>query len=240
MRSKIKLILGLAIMLCLGLNFQCATGPQPKGESLPGQQPEESPQTCIAKHTVAGCATGAIIGAVSGIVKGGKGVGRKVAIGAGAGAAVGFAYAWGKCFDKFSRVNSERIRDYDETVRTVNYRKEEGTKVKITNYSLNPTIVRPGETVIFNAQYYALDPIKERDLQVTEMRILKVYDEQKKEFVEVGRVPNDITVAPGLRKADGTFSIPDQTPEGKYLIGFEVTCAGKIDKAEMPLTVKKA
>ena len=233
MKGKIELILGLALMLCLGLNLQCATGPQPKGESLAGQQAtQESPETCIAKYT----AMGAVTGAVAGCAAGGK---RGAVKGAGVGAVLAFAYAWGKCLDKFSTVKSEKIKDYDETVRTVNYRNEEGTKVKITNYSLNPTTVRPGETVIFNAQYYALDPIKERDLHVTEMRILKVYDNQKRQFVEVGRVPNDITVTPGLRRADGTFPIPDQTPEGKYLIGFEVSCAGRIDKAEMPLTVKK-
>jgi len=229
---EIRKFLALFSAFCLGLSLvTCATGPQTK---------EETPAACIAKYTVGGALLGALVGAGAGAVtKGKKGVGTGAAIGAGAGAAVGFAYAWGKCFDKFSTVKSEKIQDYDETVRNVNYRTEEGTKVKITNYSLDPTTVRPGETVIFNAQYYALDPIKERDLHVTEMRILKVYDDQKRQFVEVGRVPNDITVAPGLRKADGTFPIPDQTPEGKYLIGFEVSCDGKIDKAEIPLTVKK-
>ena len=229
---EIRKFLALFSAFCLALSLvTCATGPQTK---------EETPAACIAKHTAIGAGIGALAGAITGaILKGGKGAAAGAAGGAVVGGALGFAYAWGKCFDKFSTVKSEKIKDYDETVRSVNYRNEEGTKVKITNYSLNPTTVRPGETVIFDAQYYALDPIKERDLQVTEMRILKVYDEQKKQFVEVGRVPNDITVAPGFRKADGTFPIPSQTPEGKYLIGFEVSCAGKIDKVEIPLTVKK-
>jgi len=240
LKTKIKLILAAALMLCLGLNLQCAIGPQPRGERS-ATPTQESPEECIAKYTLAGALIGGCTGALGGAaVKGKKGAVRGGVGGTIIGGLLGYAYAWGKCFDKLSTIKSEKIKDYDETVRTVDYRKEEGTKVKIMNFLLNPTVVRPGETVTMNAQYYALDPVKEKDLLVTEMRVLKVYDEEKRQFVEVGRVPNDITIAPGLRNADGTFPIPPDAPEGRFVIGLEITCAGKIDKAEMPLTIKKA
>jgi hypothetical protein len=76
-------------------------------------------------------------------------------------------------------------------------------------------------------------------MKVTETSYVKYYDLAKNEWTNLGGVDQEITAAPGLRKADGKFDIPKDVPEGKYRIGFKVASAGKEDTVERDLVVKK-
>lgn len=223
----------IAWILIAGLTLSGCAGMQTGS----GGTSQQSPAACMAMYTVGGAAAGAAIGALIGAVAGGgKGAGKGAAGGAIGGAALGFAYAWGKCFVHYSELKSEPVKDYKETAKAVNYTPTKGNDLKINNYAAQPSAVAPGGTVTFKGDYYVMTPT-EKDVVVTETRVLKVFDPGKKQFVELGKVPEQITVAPGLRRADGSFTIPSEVEEGEYMIEFLVTAEGKSDKASIPLTI---
>lgn len=60
------------------------------------------------------------------------------------------------------------------------------------------------------------------DVEVVETRIVRIFDPKKKAFVEVGTAEDRVTVALGMRRADGSFGTPDEMPVGVYQIGFNV------------------
>lgn len=221
---RIKIIVTWILIIAFSLSG-CAT-------MQTGSNEGSSPTACIIAHT----AGGALLGGVAGAIIGGR---RGAITGALIGGSAGFAYAWGKCFASFSTVKSQQIKDYDETAREIGYSPQDGITAKITEYSLDPSVVNPGVTVKFNANYYVMAPLEQKDISVTETRILKKYDEKKMQFIELGKVEETITVAPGSRKADGKIDIYEKVEEGKYMIAFMVTSGGKTDIAEMPLTITK-
>jgi hypothetical protein len=188
---------------------------------------------CVAMYTVGGALGGAIIG---GLIKGDlKGAG----IGAAAGGAIGFAYAWGKCLSLYSTLKSQQVAGYSETAQRTRYKPSQGQVVKIEDFGLLPTAVSPGGAVKMNGSYYVLAPEGAKEMKVTETRVVKYYDPAKRQWVDLGQVDQEITAAPGLRKADGNFDIPKDVPEGQYRIAFKVNAGGKEDKIEKDLTVKK-
>lgn len=228
--ASMRIIFAWVLLVTFGL-CGCATTPS-------GQTTWSSPEACIAAHTAGGAVIGALLGAaVGGLTQGKKGATTGAIAGGVGGGIVGFAVAWGKCFASSSTVQSQQIKDYKETASTIRYQPQKGTTLKIKDYSLNPCVVSPGETVKFNANYYIMTP-SSQDISVTETRILKVYDPNQKNFIECGNVPETVVVAPGTRRADGQVQIPSNAEPGKYLIAFMVTSEGRTDSAEMPLTIK--
>jgi hypothetical protein len=188
---------------------------------------------CVAMFTVGGALGGALVGVlVRGDVKGG-------AIGAAAGGAIGFAYAWGKCLSLYSTLKSQPVASYTETAQKVNYKPSQGQVVKIQDFALMPPQVSPGGAVKMGGSYYILAPEGAKEMKVTETRIVKFYDPSKKQWVDLGQVDQEITAAPGSRKADGNFDLPKDVPEGQYKIAFKVNAGGKEDIVERDLTVKK-
>ncbi|MCX5812159.1 MAG: hypothetical protein NT178_06395 [Proteobacteria bacterium] len=189
---------------------------------------------CFAMYTVGGAAIGALVG---GLVKGDwKGAG----VGAAAGGAIGFAYAWGKCLSLYSTLKSQPVADYNTTAQRTKYNPSQGDVVKIEGFNINPTSVPQGGAANLNGSYYVMAPEGAKEMKVTETRTVKYFDPQKKEFVELGQVDQEITAAPGSRKADGKFDVPKDVPEGRYRIAFKVSASGKEDVIEKEMLVQKA
>jgi hypothetical protein len=189
---------------------------------------------CFAMYTVGGALGGAILG---GLISGDwKGAG----FGAAAGGAIGFAYAWGKCLSLYSTLKSQPVADYAETVQKTNYNSSQGNIVKIEDFSINPANVLQGGSAGLSGSYYVMAPDGTKEIKVTETRTVKYFDPKKNEFVELGSVDQEITAAPGSRKADGKFDVPKDVPEGRYVIAFKVSAAGKEDTVEKEMLVQKA
>ncbi|MCX5815911.1 MAG: hypothetical protein NTX75_06650 [Proteobacteria bacterium] len=189
---------------------------------------------CFAMYTIGGAGLGAIAG---GLIKGdwaGAGVGAAV------GGAIGFAYAWGKCLSLYSTLKSQPAAGYAETAQKANYNSSQGNVVKIEDFNINPTKVLQGGSVGLSGSYYVMAPEGTKEMKVTETRTVKYFDPKKSEFVELGSVDQEITAAPGSRKADGKFDIPKDVPEGRYIIAFKVSAAGKEDTVAKEMLVQKA
>jgi hypothetical protein len=223
-----------AVALILALLLSSCAGMLPDPNTITTEEERISARNkCVAMYTVGGVLGGALIGAlVGGDVKSG-------AIGAAAGGAIGFAYAWGKCLSLYSTLKSQAVASYSETVQKVNYRPSQGQVVKIQDFALMPPQVSPGGAVRMGGSYYILAPEGAKEMKVTETRIVRFYDPAKKQWVDLGQVDQEITAAPGSRKADGNFDLPKDVPEGQYKIAFKVNAGGKEDVVERDLTVKK-
>lgn len=189
---------------------------------------------CFALHTAGGALGGAVIGGLIGGNWKGAGVGAAI------GGAIGFAYAWGKCLSLYSTLKSQPVAGYQETAQKTNYNPSQGNVVKIEGFNINPANVPQGGAAGLNGSYYVMAPEGAKEIKVTETRTVKYFDPQKKEFVELGQVDQEITAAPGSRKADGKFDIPKDVPEGRYIIAFKVSAGGKEDTVEKEMLVQKA
>jgi uncharacterized protein YgiM (DUF1202 family) len=212
----------------------CATIPGSGGKTQ-----WDSPGQCIAANTIGGAAIGALTGALLGAISGEKnGAGKGAIIGGVGGGVIAFAIAWGKCFAAFSTVKSQEVKNYIETQKEINYKKGQGDITEIKSFDLQP-YVAPGKKLKFKADYVVMTDTDKKDIPVTETRILKVFDPEKKQFDEVGAVPETVIVAPRIRHADGEVLIPEDTPEGKYMIAFKIESLNKTDIKELPFTVTK-
>jgi hypothetical protein len=189
---------------------------------------------CFAIYTIGGAGLGALAGGLIG------GDWKGAGIGAAAGGAIGFAYAWGKCLSLYSTLKSQPAAGYDETARRTKYNPVQGEVVKIEGFNINPTIVSQGSAVNLNGSYYVMAPAGTKEMKVTETRTVKYFDPQKNTYVDLGSVEQEITAAPGSRKADGKFDIPKNVPEGRYKIAFKISSAGKEDVIEKEMFVQKA
>lgn len=210
----------------------CATpGQRRAGGTAPASQ---SRSACIASYTVVGGVFGALAGGAYAAVTGKKKAGGAVLTGAAAGAALGFAYAWGKCLAAFSDVKSTSAKDYGTASKEIGYTPEKGLVVSIKDYGLSPSAIKPGGEIQFKASYYVMDAADRVDIEVTETRIVQVWNAEQKAFEELGSVDEKVTVAPGMRTANGHFATPDKLESGQYKVGFEVAVArrsGGVEKA---------
>jgi len=223
---------------------------------------------CIIEHIATGVLTGA--GAIvlwRQIIKKEKVNIEEVLTGAGIGAIVGFGAAWYMCFSSFSDFNSQPVKGYKvKTSKTYN--------VKIEDFSVSPTtvykndkkddkkiIVYAGDTISLKGSYIVTAPKGITDLKVMESRILQVYDDKEKKFVnpkealnkirgnkvntsgkaEKNEIPGkEITAEAGiLRKADGNLDVPAQAVPGCYRLIFEVSSEGKSDSVSKEFNIKK-
>lgn len=232
--SIFKILTAWILIVSMGLTG-CATMKGADGKSI-----WSSPGQCVAVHTAGGAALGALAGAGLGSLVGGKKGATKGAIAGGVGGAVlAFAYAWGECFAAFSSVKSTEAKNYSESKKEIHYKNQQGNITKIEKFNLTPSVIAPGEDLKFNAKYVVMTDTDRNDIPVTETRILKVFDPDKKQFIEVGSAPAEVIVAPRMRNANGSVPIPDNAAEGKYMIAFKVDALDKSDVVEMPFTIKK-
>lgn len=228
----------VACGLVVSMLLLTACASMQSGEPIGGCGTWSSPSTCIAAHS----AGGAVLGALTGILTAKltkADTGKGALIGAGAGGLMAFAWAWGKCFACFTKVRSQQVGGYDETKASTGYSPNQGTALKIGNATLSPSAVAPGNKIAFRGDYYVMFPNEKKEMSITETAILKAYDAKERKWVEVGRSPETVIVAPGSRKADSEIPIPDIAEEGKFLMVFTITADGKSVSAEMPFTVTK-
>lgn len=221
--------------LCTAISFllcSCAT----HGASRAGTT-YDSPQSCIAAHTVGGAVVGALSGAVIAAVAGKK-VGRGMAVGTVTVGTLAFAYAWGKCFASFTKVSSTPSLSYRSARSRIGYQPSHGTLVRISEYGIDPAAVAPGEKLDLRASYYLMAP-SDREVTVQETVVLKVYNPDRKAFEEVGETSETIVASPGQRKAASEIAVPANAEEGKFFIVLRVQMQGQKDEKEMPLIITR-
>lgn len=230
MKGVCKLTAGALIIVFL---LSSCAGLLPDPNSITTEEDRVSARNkCFVMYTGGAAVGGALVGFLIGDWKG-------AAVGAAAGGAIGFAYAWGKCLGLYSTLKSQAVGTYSEAAARANYKPSQGQVVKIQDFSVTPSVVPAGGAVKLGGSYYVLTPDKTTEMKVTETRIVKYYDPEKKQWVELGQVEQQITAAPGNRKADGNFDIPKDVPEGKYKIVFKVSTGGQEDMIEKDLNVQK-
>lgn len=234
MKSTITRVL-TSVIIVVFLLTSCGPLPPP-GTALTPQEREEAQNSCIAKYTT----LGAIGGAAVGLLLGGKKTkGEGALIGAAAGGALAFALAYGKCLAMFSDLNSYPLTGAQETALRVGYNPSQGYITKIENFYVDPTGVSPGGKVQLNGSYYIMAPEGTTDVKVTETRTVSYYDPAEKQWKDLGSVPQEITSALGTRRAEGSFDMPKDVPEGNYRITLMVEANGKRDQISSDLMVKK-
>lgn len=233
MKNTIMRVFAL-ILAIVFLLTSCGPLPPP-GTALTPQEREEAQKSCIAKYTT----LGAIGGAAVGLLLGGRKTKLEGALlGAAAGGALAYALAYGKCLAMFSDLNSYPVAGAQETAQRIGYNPSQGFVTKIESFYIDPTGVSPGGKVQLNASYYVMAPEGAMEAKVTETRTVSYYDPEEKKWKELGSVPQEITSALGTRKAEGSFDMPKDVPEGNYRITLTVEANGKKDQITRDLTVK--
>ncbi len=223
------------------LSAACATPPKP-GTALTAQEREEAKKQCIAKHTALGALGGAVGGAVIGMLTGGRAASRAAAgaaVGAVAGGALAFALAYGQCIALYSDLQSFPEAGAEETARKIGYTPDQGYVTRIERFAVEPAGVAPGRSVSLDGAYFVMGPDPNQDLKVVETRTVHYYDAGAKGWKELGSVDQPVTAAPGTRRAEGSFELPADVPEGRYKIVMKVAANGKEDQAARELVVEK-
>jgi hypothetical protein len=221
------------LLVCVFFLSSCASVLPDPSQIRTEEERIDARNKCIAMYTAGGAAAGALAGALIG------GDWKAAGIGALVGGGFAFLAAWGHCLNLYSTLQSQPVAGYQQTARQVGYNPSQGDVVKVQGFNVTPGTITPGQTVNLGGAYYVMAPEGSKDMKVTETRYVKYFDPAKNEWTNLGGVDQEITAAPGLRKADGKFDIPKDVPEGKYRIGFKVASAGKEDTVERDLVVKK-
>lgn len=223
-----------AILICVFFLTSCGPLPPP-GTALTPQEREEAQKSCIAKYTTLGAIGGAAVGLLLG---GHKTKLEGALLGAAAGGALAFAIAYGKCLAVFSDLNSYPVAGYQETAQRIGYTSGQGYVTKIESFSIDPTGVAPGGKVKLIGSYYVMAPEGNMEAKVTETRTVSFYDASEKQWKELGSIPQEVTSALGSRKAEGSFDMPKDVPEGLYRITLTVEANGKKDQVTRDLVVQ--
>jgi hypothetical protein len=221
------------LLVCVFLLSSCASVLPDPSQIRTEEERVDARNKCIAMYTAGGAAAGALVGGLIG------GDWKAAGIGALVGGGFGFLVAWGHCLSLYSTLQSQPVAGYQQTAQQVGYNPSQGNVTKIQSFNVTPGTITAGQTANLGGSYYVMAPEGAKEMKVTETRYVKFFDPSKNEWTNLGAVDQEITAAPGLRKADGKFDIPKDVPEGKYRIGFKVASAGKEDTVERDLFVKK-
>ena len=221
------------LLVCVFLLSSCASVLPDPSQIRTEEERVDARNKCIAMYTAGGAAAGALVGGLIG------GDWKAAGIGALVGGGFGFLVAWGHCLSLYSTLQSQPVAGYQQTAQQVGYNPSQGNVTKIQSFNVTPGTITAGQTANLGGSYYVMAPEGAKEMKVTETRYVKFFDPSKNEWTNLGAVDQEITAAPGLRKADGKFDIPKDVPEGKYRIGFKVASAGKEDTVERDLVVKK-
>jgi hypothetical protein len=164
----------------------------------------------------AGAATGAVVGGiagrnVTGVIIGGL-------IGGLVGGALGH-YAY------------DKPKEREETAKVYNYNPSQGPVLTIENIVASPQTVKPGGLVDLRMTYAVLNPSKNADTKITEIREITHNGEL------VGKP--EVTVS----RTDGTYNstvplrLPANAPKWEYKVKTTIQSANAKDTREMRFTV---
>jgi hypothetical protein len=192
------LVLTLGIHGCAGLRETMA------------KNPGWSTTMCAGGGALAGAAAGALIdkndplrGALIGLV--------------GGAAAAGAA-----CF-AIAKFSSTQVKDYQQTQQATGYSPAQGTVVRVESFTVEPTTVAPSQQLTFSGQYYVMTPEREADLPVVERMIVSFYDEQAKQWKELGRTQSEVTMKPGTRQIPPSpINTPAKPLSQRYQVALQV------------------
>lgn len=204
--SRQTLTLVLCLMVVAGSTQSCA--------SLE-QQVRENPGTVV----------GAAAGAAGGLLLGGL-IFRSTA-GALAGGLIG-TLAGGL----IGNAMEAQKRDYPATAKAHNYTPTQGTNVRIEKVEVQPSTVRPGETVNLIVHYALLTPDPNREVSVTERR----------EISTRGRLVGNPVLS--VRRKAGTWAstvplnLPASAEAGSYRVAVAVQAEDGLDTGAVSFTVR--
>jgi hypothetical protein len=161
---------------------------------------------------------GALAGAVAGALIDKKDPWRGALIGLMGGATT----AGAACF-AVAKFSSTQVKDYQQTQQAIGYRPSQGTVVRVDSFTVQPTTVSPGQKLTFGAEYYVMTPEQEADLPVVERMIVSFYDEQTKQWKELGRTQNQVTMKPGTRQIPPSqINTPAKPLSQSYRVALQV------------------
>jgi hypothetical protein len=170
-------------------------------------------------RSVALCAGGgALGGAALGALMDHGNVLRGALIGALAGALAGGA----ACF-AVAKFSSTPIKDYQQTQDETGYQSIQGTVVRVDSFKVDPATVSPGQKLTFSGEYYVMTSDQNADLPVVESMIVSFYDDKARQWREVGRTQNSVTIKPGKRRIDpAEITAPQEPPAPRILVALQV------------------
>jgi hypothetical protein len=93
--------------------------------------------------------------------------------------------------------------------------------------------------VKFHASYYVMAADPDREISLTETRVVTAVDSRTGERKELGRVSTALTVKPGMRRGDGQFDVGSGVAEGRYEVTFMVEAADRRDTRKLPFLITK-
>jgi hypothetical protein len=161
---------------------------------------------------------GALVGAAAGGVIDKDNPLRGALIGALSGAALGGA----TCF-AIAKFSSTQVKDYQQTRDETRYQPSQGTVVRVNSFTVEPTAVSPGQKLTFSGEYYVMTPEREADLPVIERMIVSSYDERAKQWKELGRTQNQVTIKPGTRRiTPSEINAPAKPPGQQFQFALQV------------------
>jgi hypothetical protein len=210
---------GFLVIMLIMLSLQgCASVQQSMGQS-----PGRATTICAAGGALVGAAAGAALA-------------ENRLLGALIGGVAGAVTAGATCF-AIARAASTQTRDYQQTQQVVGYQPTQGTVVRVDRLSLDPASVAPGEEFLWRSEYVVMAPDPHADLTVVETRILSAYDEQKREWKELGRIPTTITAKPGSRQDEAKMTMPTRTTAQRYQVTFQVAHNNVVDQKSQEMFV---
>jgi hypothetical protein len=199
----------LAVMLALAGLSGC-TGLR---QSM-AQNPGRSAALCAGGGALGGAAIGALVDQGN--------VLRGALIGALAGALTSGA----ACF-AVAKFSSTPIKDYQQTRAETGYHPSQGTVVRVDSFTVAPATVSPGQKLTFSGEYYVMTPDQNADLAVVESMIVSFYDEKTRQWQEVGRTQNSVTIKPGKRRIDpAEITAPQEPPAPRIQVALQVDHQG--------------
>jgi hypothetical protein len=174
------------------------------------QNPGQSAALCAGGGALGGAAIGAFVDHRNAL--------RGALIGAVAGALAGGA----TCF-AVARFSSIPIKDYQQTQAETGYRPTEGTVVRVDSFKVEPRTVSPGQKLTFSGEYYVMTPDQNQDLPVVESMIVSFYDDKTRQWREVGRTQNAVTIKPGKRRINpADITAPQEPPAQRIQVALQV------------------
>jgi hypothetical protein len=204
-RGRVPIAGFLVVMFIISTLGGCAGLRQSMAEN-PGQ----SAALCAGGGALGGAALGALVDHGN--------VLRGALIGALAGALAGGA----ACF-AVAKFSSTPIKDYQQTQAETGYRRTQGTVVRVDSFNVDPATVSPGQKLTFSGEYYVMTPDQNTDLPVVESMIVSFYDDKMRQWREVGRTQNSLTIKPGKRRIDpAEITAPQEPPAPRILVALQV------------------
>jgi hypothetical protein len=165
----------------------------------------------------AGAAAGAIAGALTGHGATGAVVGGL--IGALVGGAIGH-YAY------------DKPKEREQTAKSYNYNPSQGPVLTIENAAVSPETVSPGDLVDLKMTYAVLNPSKDAETKITEVREITHNGEL------VGKPEITVTRTDGTYNSNVPLRLPTTAPKGQYRVMTTIQSANAKDTKEMRFTVR--